>query len=453
MRVLTFVFALVLAVPVAAQPTPEKAATLEELLERVEQRRLADDADARRREAIFRENRDRRQALLDETRQNIARAEARSARLENTFSGNEAKLAELDALLGERLGVFKELFGTVRRVAGETEAQLAASLISGELKDRTAPLAELTATRDLPRMEQLEMLWVALQREMTAQAAIARFEGDIIGQDGAARRGEILRVGPFTALHDGRFLRYAGDGRFAELPRRPPARFEAAGDDLSDADAGEIVGGVVDPSRGGLLDALIRTPTLGERIGQGGLIGTIILLLGAGGLALGGQRIWHLTRLARQTRDDLARSRPARHTPLGRIWAAYEAGRDVDIETLERRLDDAILKEIPPLEYGLPMLKLLAGAAPLLGLLGTVTGMIVTFQAITLFGAGDPKLMAGGISQALVTTVLGLVVALPVLLLHGIAAARAREIAQLLEEQATGAIVAHADAVQSGDAP
>lgn len=132
-------------------------------------------------------------------------------------------------------------------------------------------------------------------------------------------------------------------------------------------------------------------------------------------------------------------------SPLGRVWAVYQSSKSINVETLELKLDNAILKEMPELEKGLPLLKLLSSVAPLLGLLGTVTGMILTFQAITLFGTGDPKLMAGGISQALVTTVLGLVVAIPILLLHAIASTRSKEIVQILEEQAAGLIAAHAE--------
>jgi len=93
----------------------------------------------------------------------------------------------------------------------------------------------------------------------------------------------------------------------------------------------------------------------------------------------------------------------------------------------------------------LMFLKIIAVVAPLLGLLGTVTGMIITFQAITLFGTGDPKLMAGGISTALVTTVQGLCVAIPTVLLHTLVASRARRLNQILEEQAAGMVAVQSE--------
>ena len=189
-------------------------------------------------------------------------------------------------------------------------------------------------------------------------------------------------------------------------------------------------------------------PTLFERVNQGGIVGYVIILLGLFGVGLALERITRLTLTARGVKAQMAAGSASGDTPLGRVWAAYHAAADqkkLDVETLELKLDDAILKEMPALEKNLSLLKLLAGVAPLMGLLGTVTGMILTFQAITLFGTGDPKLMAGGISQALMTTVLGLVVAIPILLLHAVAATRSREIVQILEEQAAGLIATHAE--------
>jgi biopolymer transport protein ExbB len=304
----------------------------------------------------------------------------------------------------------------------------------------------LAKSKGLPPMSELEYLWFTLQQEMTAQGQVKRFQGDVVNLDGSLRQSEILRVGPFTALADDAFVRYAGNHRFADLGRQPPARFGDAADDLTDATVGDMVAAPVDPSRGAILNLFLQLPTLSERIAQGGLVGYIILLLGAFGIALAGERITRLTLTARAVKSQLAAGEAKDgDTPLARVWAAYASHKGSDMETLELKLDDAILKEMPALEKHLSLLKLLSGVAPLMGLLGTVTGMILTFQAITLYGTGDPKLMAGGISQALITTVLGLVVAIPILLLHTVAATRSREIVQVLEEQAAGMMAAHAE--------
>ena len=421
------------------------AKTLQQLLDQVRNGRVTDNSFFKQREAEFRKNRDRQKALLTQTQKAISREEARSERLEGEFNENELKLAELEGLLNERLGVFGELFGIVRQVAGETRAQVDESVISGEIKGRSEPLAKLAQTKGLPAMEQLEYLWFALQQEMTAQGEVKRFAGEVVNLDGTVRESEVLRVGPFTALADGQFVRYAGNNRFADLGRQPPARFGDAADDLLDGDAGEIVAAPVDPSRGAILNLFLQMPTLFERINQGGLVGYIIIALGLFGVAVALERITRLTLTSRQVRKQLKSGQANGDTPLGRVWAAYQSNSSADVETLELKLDDAILKEMPALEKYLALLKLLSGVAPLMGLLGTVTGMILTFQAITLFGTGDPKLMAGGISQALITTVLGLVVAIPILLLHSVASARSREIVQILEEQAAGMIAQHAE--------
>jgi len=430
-----------------AKPIADASAvTLQQLLEQVRQGRVQDNAEFEKREAAFRQNRNQQKSVLTRTQNRIKREEARSERLEKRFSENELKLAELEGLLNERLGVFGELFGIVRQVAGETKAQIDESVISGELKGRSARLGDLAKSKGLPPMSELEYLWFTLQQEMTAQGQVKRFQGDVVNLDGSLRQSEILRVGPFTALADDAFVRYAGNHRFADLGRQPPARFGDAADDLTDATVGDMVAAPVDPSRGAILNLFLQLPTLSERIAQGGLVGYIILLLGAFGIALAGERITRLTLTARAVKSQLAAGEAKDgDTPLARVWAAYASHKGSDMETLELKLDDAILKEMPALEKHLSLLKLLSGVAPLMGLLGTVTGMILTFQAITLYGTGDPKLMAGGISQALITTVLGLVVAIPILLLHTVAATRSREIVQVLEEQAAGMMAAHAE--------
>ena len=450
---LSLAAALLGASPVAAQNTANvaeaDAVTLQQLLDQVRAGRVNDNAEFAEREAEFRKNRNRQKTLLTRTRNAIKREEARSERLEKDFSENEVKLAELEGVLNERLGVYGELFGIVRQVAGETKAQVEESVISGELPGRGEPLGVLAKTKGLPAMEQLELLWFTLQQEMTAQGEVKRFTGEVVNLDGSLRQSEITRIGPFTALADGAFVRYAGDGLYADLGRQPPARFGDAADSLLSGDAGELVAAPVDPSRGAILNLFLQMPTLGERITQGGLVGYIIILLGLVGVGMALERIVRLSLTARAVKQQLEAGEitgdAEDSTPLARVWAAYQANKSADVEALELKLDDAILKEMPGLEKNLSMLKLLSGVAPLLGLLGTVTGMILTFQAITLFGTGDPKLMAGGISQALITTVLGLVAAIPILLLHAVAATRSREIVQILEEQATGMIAAHAE--------
>ena len=445
------VFALS-ALPVVAKDdageAPKEITSLNELLQKVEEEALYDSEENRARIAKFMAEKSTQDAVLQETLANLKVQEDRAVRLEKTFDENDVKLSELEDLKAERLGAFGELFGVVRGTASEMGAQIKESIISGELQGRSKTLTDLAKSKALPSNEELEMLWYQLLEEMNAQGEVKRFNGTIVDTDGNFSEEEVVRVGPWTAFdRKGNFLGYLPDDeRYRVLGRQPQARFLDLGDNIVDGDKGDIVKGAIDPSRGAILSLLIQTPGLSERIGQGGIVGYIILGLLAIGLVLSIERIFRLTITARavnaQAKDV---DNPKDSNPLGRVLAAYHSNKSADVETLELKLDDAILKELPSLERGINFIKLLSSVAPLLGLLGTVTGMIVTFQAITLFGTGDPKLMAGGISQALVTTVLGLTAAIPLVLLHSVAQTRSRSIQQILDEQSAGLVAERAE--------
>ncbi len=455
LNLLGIVFLVIFALstlPIAAKDdvdeTPKEITSLNELLLKVQEEALYDSEENRARIAKFMAEKSTQDAVLQETLANLKVQEDRAVRLEKTFDENDVKLSELEDLKAERLGAFGELFGVVRGTASEMGAQIKESIISGELQGRSKTLTDLAKSKALPSNEELEMLWYHLLEEMNAQGEVKRFNGTIVDTDGNFSEEEVVRVGPWTAFdRKGNFLGYLPDDeRYRVLGRQPQARFLDLGDNIVDGDKGDIVKGAIDPSRGAILSLLIQTPGLSERIGQGGVVGYIILGLLAVGLVLSIERIFRLTITARavnaQAKDV---DNPSDSNPLGRVLAAYHSNKSADVETLELKLDDAILKELPSLERGINFIKLLSSVAPLLGLLGTVTGMIVTFQAITLFGTGDPKLMAGGISQALVTTVLGLTAAIPLVLLHSVAQTRSRSIQQILDEQSAGLIAERAE--------
>ena len=409
--------------------TPAEVTSLEQLILKVQEEALYDTEENRQRIAKFVAEKDTQQTILDKTLADLKVEEDRAVVLEKEFDENDVKLSELEDLKAERLGAFGELFGVVRGTASEMGAQIKESIISGELSGRHETLTNLAKSQKLPSNEELELLWFHLLEEMKAQGEVKRFTGTIVDTDGSFSEEDVIRVGPWTALG-----------------RQPQTRFLDLGDNVVDGDTGDIVKGAIDPSRGAILGLLIQTPGLSERVSQGGVVGYIIIGLLIIGLLLSAERIFRLTIVSRsvnaQSKDV---DNPNDDNPLGRVLSAYHSNQSADVETLELKLDDAILKELPALERGINFIKLLSSVAPLLGLLGTVTGMIVTFQAITLFGTGDPKLMAGGISQALVTTVLGLTAAIPLVLLHSVAQQRSRSIQQVLEEQSAGLIAAKAE--------
>ncbi|MDX1443482.1 MAG: MotA/TolQ/ExbB proton channel family protein [Gammaproteobacteria bacterium] len=435
------------AVAQEEQPAAQQPNTLDQLLQQVRQASRETAAMNQRREREFRQARDRQQELLSEARQALATEEARSDRLRTQFDENEQELTQLSETLRTRMGNLGEVFGVVRQMAGNAKSIVDNSLVSAQIEDRGAVLSKLAQSKELPTIGELEQLWFTFQQEMTEAGKVVRFTDQVVGEDGQPQQTEVVRVGTFNAINSEGFLRYLPETQsLVELARQPAGRFVSMADDLYTAEAGTgPIAMAVDPTRGQLLGALVQAPTLAERVDQGGTVGYITLALGLFGVLIALQRLIYLFGAGRKIKSQLGSGKPNPDNALGRILSVYSDNKDDDIETLELKLDEAILKETPALEKWQNAIKILAAVAPLMGLLGTVTGMIVTFQSITLFGTGDPKLMAGGISQALVTTVLGLVVAIPLVLLHAIVAARSKELVQILEEQSAGVIAAHAE--------
>ncbi len=423
--------------------------TLNELLQAVRRGRVTDNQLWEEREREFLSQRNRQQSLLSRAQSDLASEEARADRLEATFTENEQRLTVLTDQLNERLGDFGELFGVVRQVAGDTRAQVDQSMISAQYPDRGRVMNRLTNSRQLPTVSDIEDMWFVLQQEMTEQGNITHFDANVVHPDGRSATQEVIRIGPFTAItaDTGDFLRYEPEtGSLNVLQRQPGSAYLSAADDLRGASLGSLSRAALDPSQGAILGLLVDTPDLMDRIEQGKVVGYIIIGLGAVGILLAVMRMLSLFGVSGAVRSQMRKpDQPKKGNPLGRVLMAYQENQDADLETLSLKLDDAILKELPRLEWGLNTVKVLAAVAPLLGLLGTVTGMIVVFQQITLFGTGDPKLMAGGISQALVTTVLGLCAAIPLLLLHALASGQSRGVVQVLEEQSAGIVARHAE--------
>ncbi|MBL4607154.1 MAG: MotA/TolQ/ExbB proton channel family protein [Pseudomonadales bacterium] len=282
---------------------------------------------------------------------------------------------------------------------------------------------------------------------MQEQRKSQHYETQVIDSEGRPVTQNVTRIGPFVAFNrDGKFLNYnSATHSFNELIRQPRKDFQRAAKNYATSSAEGETLVPIDPSRGALLALLIQRPSVTERIQQGGVIGYIILVLAAFGLLLALSRLVSLARSEHVLRRQLKTiESPSPDNALGQILEIAQNNPSLDIESLELKFDDIILKTASRLRRGLGTLKVLAGMAPLLGLLGTVTGMIETFQVITLFGSGDARLMAGGISQALVTTALGLGAAIPILLLHSIANSRSRILVELMEEQTAGIVAEHA---------
>jgi len=442
-RILMIALGLLLPLTAPAQET------LDELFNQVQR---AVDAEARvdqQRLQQFRQERARQQQLLQEARAELRAQEQRSDRLNTAFDDNERQLAELSTTLDERMGNLGELFGVVRQVAGDIRAALDDSMVSAQYPGRSELYEDLAERRDteLPSATELRQMWAGMVQEIAESGKVVEFTADVNNADGQREQGKrVVRVGVFNAVSDGQFLQWDSKmGLLQELPRQPAGRFRAMARDLQGAAPGSVEEMAVDFTRGNILAQVVRAPDLRERMRQGGTVGMIIIVIGAFGLLFS---IWKGIMLflrGNAIKRQIGKTGANKNNALGRVLSVYEDSPDADVETLELKLDEAILRETAPLETGLPLIKVLYVVAPLIGLLGTVVGMIVTFQQITLFGTGDPRMMASGISMALITTVLGLCVAIPLTVIHSVLHSRSRSLVQILEEQAAGIIARTAE--------
>jgi len=373
-----------------------------------------------------------------------ATLEARSDALETQYAANDIELNQIRNGREAALGDLKELFGAVQQVVGEAEATFDTSIISAQFPNRGANFDAISQkvsnqSNDLVTADEIESVWREMFNEMVQQGKVAKFSTTVATASGQKETQDVVRVGSFNLVGDGKFLTY-GKGGVAELPRQPSGRFLSQASALYSA-TGEGVDFALDPTQGRLLDAAVESPSLKERIDQGGLVGYIILGVGLFAALIAIYKIITLFGVAAAVNKQAKNpDSPSSKNPLGRVLKAVQDNPTNDTEAMELRLSEAIMKETPKLTSWLMFLKIVSVVAPLAGLLGTVLGMIETFQSITLFGAGDPQLMAGGISQALVTTVCGLVVAIPIVLLHTAAASKAKRVEEILEEQSAGMV-------------
>lgn len=425
--------------------------SLDALLDKVKKGRIHDEQVNAERIKKFRQLKSEQDDRLAKLKQEIENAEVLSRTLEESFNKNDEILADLESKLQERLGSIKELFGVLQQVSGDAQAQLSNSITQLHYPERADYLLgfseKMGQVKILPKISEIERLWFELQREMIASGEVYRFNYDIVNSEGINENRSITRVGLFNLVSDGKYLQFVPETRrVIEFMRQPRSRYLLGAKAIDGAEKNDVVNFSVDPTRGQLLSLFVRAPRLQERIQQGGVIGYIIIALGVFAILLALHRLVVLVMVERKVNKQRHSSQPQKDNPLGRIVACFDSNKHLDHDTLELKVSESILKEVPLINRNLSLLKIIAAIAPLLGLLGTVTGMIVTFQAITLFGAGDPKLMANGISQALVTTVLGLSVAIPTLLLHNIVQTRAKRITDILEHESVAIVAAHAEA-------
>jgi len=443
------------ALLLSAAPATAQINSVDALLNDIRQNAAKVEQENRARVQTFQQRANQQSGLLNTAQQELRTLENRAASVERSFASNRSQIDRLENDLKAAQGDFGEVFGLARSKAGEFKALLDSSLITAQYPKRTAVLGRISESKALPSSEDLDSIWQTMLEEIKAQRQIAEFEAPVANIDDGAVQ-PVTRVGPFSIFTSGsaEFLGYkkadaesgANAPLLTALPKQPGGQISSAAQKVASAAAGDLVYAPLDPTRGELLKSFERVPSFKERHWvQGGNIGKFIIIMAALGILFGIFNIIRLFFAKMAINGQKRKAQSSKSNALGRVMMAYEGSQNKDADTVELKLDEAILRESPKFEFGLNILKLLAGVAPLLGLLGTVTGMIQTFQAMMIYGTGDPQLMAGGISVALVTTMLGLYAAIPLLVLHSFCASMARSIQGTLEEQSAGIVARHVE--------
>jgi biopolymer transport protein ExbB len=423
-------------------PHAHAADNLAQLLEQTRTIHAQEAQENAEREKRFEANRDQQAALFAQAQEQTKALEAASHQLSAEYDSNDKQITEMEAQLKDRSGNLGELFGVTRQVAGDISTVLDQSMITGEFPDRVDFFKKLASSKELPSTSKLERMWFEIQREMTEQGRVAQLHTQIVENDGTNHAADVIRIGPFIAMSDGKYLTYLPDEKVMRvLSRQPPSNFAHAASALQDAKSGYVLA-AVDPARGVLLNLYVERPDLWERIQRGQAVGYVIIAVGVIGALCAAYQFFFLlmTRLAvRRQLDNI--ETPTADNPLGRVLLAFKGDpqrSETDAEVAELKISEAVLREVPRLERFQAFLRLAVAAGPLLGLIGTVIGMIITFQSITESGSSDPKLMAAGIGQAMIATVLGLSIAVPLLFINAGLTAMSKHIVQILDEQSTG---------------
>ena len=420
----------------------------EELLEIVKRGQFADTQEQRDREARFRNEKNKQAKLLSDAKAERARLEREAARLEQKFEANEALLVVAEEQLRERLGSLNEIFGHLAGNTTEARNIMEQSLTAAQFgKDREDFMTQLGSKMNegikLASIEELETLWYELQREINASGEVVKFNADVISTDGNVEKRDVVRVGNFNVVSDGQYLSYSPSrGMYSELPSQPAGRYTSSTSDILSENAFPVqfAADPTGPQGGSLLQSLISMPSTAERMTLGGPVGFIIMTIGLLATALFIWRFRELWSMRSAVQAQSASDSLSDDNALGRILKIAEEDKNADTETLELKMAEQILKERPTIEGLNWVLKIVSVVAPLMGLFGTIIGMIETFTMITLFGTGDPKTMASGISVALVTTWLGLMVAIPTTFMYATVNNFAKGILGTIEESSTGMV-------------
>ena len=428
----------------AATAAAPSATSLDQLLDQVRNASQQNAAVNQQREQEFKAKYDQQAQILATAQQVLQNEQARNATLQASYDKNVATLNDLVSKLRSSEGDFSQVVDNARQVASDFKTTLDSSLVSAQYPGRGVFLAKLAESRNLPSLEDIRKLWFLMQQEMTEEGKVTKFAATITHEDGAQEKVNVVRVGEFAAVNGNSFLRYVPEtGALVQPDRQPGGHFRGLAGDLSAAGSGTLPM-AVDPTGGELLRTLVNQPSTMEQVAQGHTVGWIILVFGLAGLLIIVERGLYLLSMGNKIKVQMSSSKPDLNNPLGRILTTFNESKSDDTETLGLRLDETLMRERPVIEARLGLLRVLALVAVLLGLLGTIVGVMNTFQTMNLFGSGA-ALVANGIAAALVPLWLGLLVATTLLFFHGLLTARSEALVHTLEEQSAGILAARAE--------
>lgn len=441
-NILALSLAGVFAFSVSAVSNAAESMSHADLLKKVRDKERIQEQVNNQRVQKFKREKNNQAELLSNAKDKLAAAEAKSERLKNDFDDNEKQLTQIAEDLRIKQGNLGELFGVVRQAANSMSGDISSSLISAQYPGRDVLLEKLIEAEELPKMDDLRGFYVLMLQELSEQGSTASFTADVVNKEGRVETQTVERVGTFNLLTGNEYLIFE-KGQIKTLQVQPAPKVRDMAASYESASSG-YAGLYLDPTKGGILQLEKLKMSLPDRLWKfSGFAGKTVMVLLVLGLLISLERLFTLYMVTGPKVASQKKSSTPGNNPLGRIMKVYLANKDEDVENLELKLDEAVLKETPKIERGINLIKVIAALGPLLGLLGTVVGMIEVFQSITLHGTGDPRLMANGISQALVTTVWGLLAAIPLTFLHAVVSGKSKNIIHVLEEQSTGLMAQH----------
>lgn len=376
--------------------------------------------------------------------------------LENKYNALRKEEDQHEKDLANEQSEIQAIEDNVRNIVKDAISVSRDNPITAEYPERKEILEGIAESKRFPGMDWIKILVEFYFSEMEETGRIVRRTGEFVGPDGRVTTGEIIRIGRMTSYfrtNDGTvgFLKPEADGRrLVAVTGEATGSMLSAINDYFDKKSNILP---VDLSDGTFFVQMTKSLTFSEWMDQGGPIMYAIAAIALLGFFLFLERLIVLGTKAKASDKVMAHikdmvskanfteakafcSSKSRIPTCQMLDSALEhIGHSQEV--IDSALQEAVLRQVPKLERFLPTLALFAAISPLLGLLGTVSGMIDTFKIITEVGTGDPGMLAGGISVALLTTYFGLCVAIPLMVVHHFLKSQVDKIVVDMQEKGT----------------